>query len=173
MLTLSLVLLRQSLRRANQVVVDPEIVNLLDLLAHRDLTTHRADRLEAVMLRQIGSPAVVAIVGNQPTPIASYDILDGLVRQGLVTPADAERIGRWLTRRLQQWWGQASAIGLRGVRRRERRYAHQSRQLAGGILRRRAPSLEQIKVKLALLSATPSIEREHLIVLLDDLTRHH
>lgn len=167
--TIALQQFRDMLYRGRVAVVGEEVSDLLDLLLLRDQTMRLADQLEATMAATIGYPRIIVKAGENVRAVASQDLLTQLVEDGTLSEADGEWLGRRLARRQHQWWQQASELGLRGLRRRERSFALHASQLADRILAKRPATLVEITGKLALLAAAQAPERRHVIGLLDDV----
>lgn len=123
------------------------------MLNERDAITQAADRIEAVMDETVGLPSVVVVTPTGPRVIRDNSALQGLVAVGLLGAEEGDRLERRLLRRHRQWLEQSSAIGLRGLRRRERRAAHRCARLVRRYLRSPAADFTTLALKLALLAA--------------------
>lgn len=171
MATISLQRLRVLLRRAKITTSTHAFDELLAALAARDVSMQRADILEAEINAEVGLPRVVIEQEDDLLFVASQATIDQLVSDGKLDAADADWMKRRLARRQQQWWEQASLLGLRGLRRRERRLARYARALVRSFINKPGHDLLEIRLKLALVIASETPCPAHLSRLLDDLIR--
>jgi hypothetical protein len=153
MVTISLPRLHVQLDRAGLRPDDLAFRRLLEVLNERDAITQAADRIEAVMDETVGLPSVVVATPTGPRVIRDTSTLRDLMAEGLLGADEGDRLERRLLRRHRQWLDQSSAIGLRGLRRRERRAADRCTRLVRRYLRSPAADFTTLALKLVLLAA--------------------
>jgi hypothetical protein len=153
MVTISLPRLHVQLDRVGLRSHDPAFRRLLEALNERDVITQAADRIEAVMEGTVGLPSLVVVTPTGPRVVRETSTLQGLIANGLLGVDEGDRLERRLLRRHRQWLDQSSAIGLRGLRRRERQAAGRCARLVRRYLRSPAADFTTLALKLALLAA--------------------
>lgn len=171
MVTISLPRLHDQLEHVGLRPDDPAFRRLLEVLKGRDVITQTADRVEAVMDETVGLPSVVVVTTTGPRVIRDTSTLEGLIADGLLGIDEGDRLERRLLRRHRQWLDQSSAIGLRGLRRRERQAAHRCARLVRRYLCSPAADFTTLALKLALLAARAEGRSPLCEQLLRDLMR--
>ncbi len=151
--TISLSRLRELLRTYQLELDDPLFMGLIAALELRDQFMDSADAVETLMIRRIGLPRIVVATADGPVFVADVPTLLVLSADLRLPETETDRLIRRLERRHRQWWSQASEIGLRGLRRRERHAAIKSANLVRHFLRRPSPKIATIAAKVALLAA--------------------
>lgn len=151
--TISLPRLRDLLRAYQLTPKNLKLAGVVAALEQRDEFMRSADAVETIMMHRIGLPRIVVRTTDGPVFVADRSILTQMSADGRLPVTETERLVRRLDRRKRQWWSQASEIGLRGLRRRERDAAAKSRRLVRRFLRRPSTDIPTIAAKLVLFSA--------------------